>query len=166
MACVWYTKNCHLKFKWSNVFGCQWFIPWLVDAIHQSSFQWSKSGLYCSQMTSIQMWVQTPPTSGFEPAKKSTLWSIIKNLIWKFRLISRHQIKNWMLCFSNNKLQKSFKLYFHEFLAWAIWIPKSKISYNFTTIRLFEMPSILLLFFIFQQRCLTKDLLMVLLLLL
>ena len=81
LAWVWYTQNCHLKSKWSNVFGCQWFIPWLVDAIHQSSFQWSKSGLYCSQMTSIQMCMQTPPTSGFEPAKKSTLWSIIKNLI-------------------------------------------------------------------------------------
>ena len=61
--------NCHLKFKQNNVFGCQWFIPWLVDAIHQSSFQWSKSGLHCSQMTSIQICMQTPPTSGFEPAK-------------------------------------------------------------------------------------------------
>ena len=84
LARIWYTQNGHLKFKWSNAFGCQWFIPWLVDAIHQSSFQWSKSGLHCSQMTSIQMCMQTPPTSGFELAKKSTLWSKIQNLIWKF----------------------------------------------------------------------------------
>ena len=109
-----YIKNCHWKFKKKNVFGCQWFIPWLVL---MRSIKAVFNGV--NQVSTVHKW---PPFKCVCRHPLLVALNLLRRvhcdpLLKIYSVIIMHQnYKSTMLISGKNSNQiHSYKLYFHEF---------------------------------------------------